>query len=84
MTGYPPPPPCWRCGAPADVDWCEITAMGDTKPSFIPGRMDCVTPGCVDEHGSTATYPPPEPAELMAQANRSWLELQTQLTKEQS
>jgi hypothetical protein len=37
---------CGRCGAVMDVDWVEITAMGDPEPRYVPGMSRCPTEGC--------------------------------------
>jgi hypothetical protein len=37
---------CERCGAVLDVEWIDITALGDAEPQFIPGRSTCPTAGC--------------------------------------
>lgn len=42
----PPDIPCPRCGAALDVDWVEVTAMGETTPQVVSGRTSCPTKGC--------------------------------------
>lgn len=37
---------CPRCGATAEVDYQEVTALGDTEPSYVPGLVRCPTAGC--------------------------------------
>lgn len=44
-------PPCLRCGALPDVEWIEVTAVGDAEPSYLPGRSPCSTVGCLDADG---------------------------------
>lgn len=52
---------CWQCGAePALV---ETTCLGDTQPSYVPGRWP---PG--DHEHEVA---PPSPGELLARGDRA-------------
>lgn len=61
---------CWRCGEPADVEWCNIQTISEPGPVHIPGYMTCPTPGCVDENGSNATSDtPPSPQEIQRRAD---------------
>lgn len=68
----PEPVHCERCGAVADVDWCDIRKMTDPGPVYIMGHSSCTTPGCVNEHGSTSVLPPDRPGEL-TRTDRLWL-----------
>lgn len=47
ILGPLPADPCAWCGAELDVDWCEITALGDAEPRYVRGQVTCPTPGCV-------------------------------------
>jgi hypothetical protein len=42
----PGPLPCGRCGALVDVDWIEVSTLGDPEPSYVPGQIVCPTEGC--------------------------------------
>lgn len=61
---YPESWSCRRCGQLAEVEWCEVTTLGDHDPSYIAGRSWCETPGCVDLNGSSRVRPPRQPGEL--------------------
>lgn len=64
---------CERCGAVADVDWCDVSTFAEGPGSvLLMGQSSCTTPGCVDEAGSSAVLPPDKPGEL-TRADRLWL-----------
>lgn len=56
----PPPQTCARCGALVDVDWCEVTAVGEAEPRYVPGMVRCLTPGC----GTTCPICHREPGDI--------------------
>ncbi len=72
LRAFTPEIRCWRCGAVADVDWCEITSMADTAPQYVPGgHVLCPTPGCFSWDGTKSTAAEPEsPAELQRLAGQ--------------
>lgn len=72
---------CERCHGEVDVDWLDTTTVGG-EPSRLPGDLTCLTPGCVGPGGTAATRPIPSPAELLARADRSWMDHQRQLAGE--
>lgn len=38
---------CDRCGAVLEVDWVEITTLGDAEPRYVQGYRElCPTKGC--------------------------------------
>lgn len=76
-----PPVDCERCGAPAEVDWCDVSTYADPQPVLIMGRSTCTTPGCVDEYGRAAVLPPDEPGRLTRQ-DLMWLRRQRALADE--
>jgi hypothetical protein len=78
---YPDPPTCYRCGVPGHVDWVDIRCVKDREPRFWPGNQWCVTPGCVDEHGSRTLFAP-TPAELRDLEQRTWFARQRGLVEE--
>ena len=48
-------PPCDRCGGLIEVDWVDITTLGDLGRGvrrFMAGETRCLTAGCCDEKGS--------------------------------
>lgn len=73
--------PCDRCGAEADATRVDVTAWGDPEPRFVWGRIICITPGCVDKHGSSWVEPPDEPGQLTRE-DRKWLRDQRLLAEE--
>lgn len=61
---------CWRCGALADTDWFESTAMNDPTPQYVHGHVLCPTPDCYHWDGTrSTTADPPSPADLRDAAN---------------
>ena len=72
---------CERCGAYAEVEWCDVSTYADPGPVLIMGRSRCTTSGCVDEYGSAAVLPPDEPGQL-TRADHVWLRRQRALADE--
>jgi len=72
---------CDRCGSVADATRVDVTRLGDTGRRYVWGRISCTTPGCVDEHGSSAVDPPDEPGQLTRE-DRKWLRRHDQLAVE--
>ena len=72
---------CDRCGCEADANRVDVTSLGDAEPRIVWGRIVCTTPGCVDEHGSSAVDPPDEPGQLTRE-DRKWLRRHDRLVAE--
>jgi hypothetical protein len=72
---------CDRCGAVANVQWFDVTRLGDRDRSVLPGRSECPTPGCVDWTGSSSVPMPEQRTGLTAEDHR-WLGEQRQLADE--
>lgn len=79
---YPDPPTCYRCGKPAHVDWIDVRKLSDPPgPAWTPGNSWCITPGCVDEHGSRTPFEP-TPDELRDRADSAWWKRQRALVED--
>ena len=38
---------CERCGTPVQVDWIDVSTLGDVEPVYVQGRRSaCPTKGC--------------------------------------
>lgn len=60
---------CQRCEREGQLEWFDLTTLGDAEPNLLLYDATCLTPGC------TWQWPPPPdptPGDLRQRAERIW------------